>query len=151
MSTQLGQINAKAKTDRKLRFTSLAHRLTPEFLEETWRQLNRQGASGVDGETIQQFERELGTRVQDICRRLKAGAYKAPPVRRVEISKGPGKVGTRPLGIPTVEDRLVQRAVARILEAVFEAETGRGQDPAAALRALRPGDEGGVRREARDV
>src|SRR5207249_5479324 len=98
------------------------HLLTPEFLEETWRQLNRQGASGVDGETIQQFERELGTRVQDICRRLKAGAYKAPPVRRVEISKGPGKVGTRPLGIPTVEDRLVQRAVARIVEAVFEAD-----------------------------
>jgi len=144
MSTQLGQINAKAKTDRKLRFTSLAHLLTPEFLEETWRQLNRQGASGVDGETIQQFERELGTRVQDICRRLKAGTYKAPPVRRVEISKGPGKVGTRPLGIPTVEDRLVQRAVARILEAVFEADfldCSYGfrprRSPHHALRALR--------------
>src|SRR2546428_349081 len=144
MSTQLGQINAKAKTDRKLRFTSLAHLLTPEFLEETWRQLNRQGASGVDGETIQQFERELGTRVQDICRRLKAGTYKAPPVRRVEISKGPGKVGTRPLGIPTVEDRLVQRAVARIIEAVIVAvflDCSYGfrprRSPHHALRALR--------------
>ncbi len=122
MSTELEQITAKAKADRTLRFTSLAHLITPEFLIETWRQMNRRGASGVDGETTTEFERELETRVQDIHARLKAGNYKAPPVRRVEIPKGPGKVGTRPLGIPTVEDRLVQRAVARILEAVFEAD-----------------------------
>jgi retron-type reverse transcriptase len=122
MSTQLEQIAAKAKADRTLRFTSLAHLLTPAFLIETWRQMNRRGASGVDGETTTEFERELETRVQDICARLKAGTYRAPPVRRVEIPKGPGKVGTRPLGIPTVEDRLVQRAVARIVEAVFEAD-----------------------------
>ena len=122
MSTQLEQIAAKAKADRTLRFTSLAHLLTPAFLIETWRQMNRRGASGVDGETTTEFERELETRVQDICARLKAGTYRAPPVRRVEIPKGPGKVGTRPLGIPTVEDRLVQRAVARIVEAVFESD-----------------------------
>jgi len=84
--------------------------------------MNRHGASGVDGETIKEFEGELEMRVQTICARLKAGTYRALPVRRVEIPKGPGKVGTRPLGIPTVEDRLVQRAVARILEAVFEAD-----------------------------
>jgi RNA-directed DNA polymerase len=122
MSTPLEQIAAKAKADRTLRFTSLAHLLTPAFLIETWRQMNRRGASGVDGETTREFERALETRVQDICARLKAGTYRAPPVRRVEIPKGPGKVGTRPLGIPTVEDRLVQRAVARIVEAVFEAD-----------------------------
>jgi RNA-directed DNA polymerase len=122
MSTKLEQIADKAKADRTLRFTSLAHLLTPEFLLETWRQMNRRGASGVDGETTKEFEHELETRVQDIWARLKAGTYRAAPVRRVEIPKGPGKVGTRPLGIPTVEDRLVQRAVARILEAVFEAD-----------------------------
>ena len=99
MSTQLEQIAAKAKADRALRFTSLAHLLTPEFLIETWRQMNRRGASGVDGETTTEFERELETRVQDIYARLKARTYQAPPVRRVEIPKGPGKVGTRPLGI----------------------------------------------------
>ncbi len=144
MSTQLGQITAKAKADRTLRFTSLAHILTPEFLRDTWRQMNRRGASGIDGETTQQFERELETRVQVICARLKAGTYWAPPVRRVDIPKGPGKVGTRPLGIPTVEDRLVQRAVARILEAVFEADFldgsygfRPGRSPHQALRALR--------------
>jgi RNA-directed DNA polymerase len=144
MTTKLEQIRAKATTDRKLRFTSLAHLLTPEFLSETWRQMNRRGASGVDGETTTEFERELETRVQDIYARLKAGIYQAPPVRRVEIPKGPGKVGTRPLGIPTVEDRLVQRAVARILEAVFEADFldcsygfRPGRNPHQALRSLR--------------
>jgi hypothetical protein len=59
MSTKLEQITAKAKTDRTLRFTSLAHLLTPEFLIETLRQMNRRGASGVDGETTKEFEREL--------------------------------------------------------------------------------------------
>jgi RNA-directed DNA polymerase len=73
MSTQLDRIAAKAKADRKVRFTSLAHVLTPAFLTETWRQMNRRGASGIDGETTQQFERELETRVQDICARLQAG------------------------------------------------------------------------------
>ncbi len=122
MSTQLDQIAKKAKSNPKLRFTSLAHLLTPEFLTETWKQMNRRGASGVDGETTKEFEQGLDTRVQELCERLKQGAYRAPPVRRVEIPKGPGKAGTRPLGIPTVEDRLLQRAVARILEAVFEAD-----------------------------
>jgi RNA-directed DNA polymerase len=86
----------------------------------------------------------VDTRFQDLCERLKRGAYRAPPVRRVEISKGPGKVGTRPLGIPTVEDRLLQRAVSRILEAVFEADFLEcpygfrpGRNPHDALRALR--------------
>src|SRR5499433_1912481 len=144
MSTQLGQIAKKAKTDPKVRFTSLAHLLTPEFLKETWKQMNRRGASGIDGETMKEFEQDLDTRVQELCERLKRGAYRAPPLRRVEIPKGPGKVGTRPLGIPTVEDRLLQRAVARILEAVFEADFLEcsygfrpGRNPHDALRALR--------------
>ena len=144
MSTQLDQIAKKAKSNPKLRFTSLAHLLTPEFLRETWKQMNRRGASGVDGETTKEFEQDLGTRVQELCERLKRGAYRAPPVRRVEIPKGPGKAGTRPLGIPTVEDRLLQRAVARILEAVFEADFLEcsygfrpGRNPHGALRGLR--------------
>jgi RNA-directed DNA polymerase len=84
--------------------------------------MNRRGASGIDGETTKEFEQDLDTRVQELSERLKRGSYQAPPVRRVEIPKGPGKEGTRPLGIPTVEDRLMQRAVARILESVFEAD-----------------------------
>src|ERR1700738_2754832 len=144
MSTQLDQIAKKAKSHPKLRFTSLAHLLTPEFLTETWKQMNRRGASGVDGETTKEFEQGVDTRVQVLCERLKRGVYRAPPVRRVEIPKGPGKAGTRPLGIPVVEERLLQRAVARILEAVFEADFLEcsygfrpGRSPHHALRALR--------------
>ena len=144
MSTQLDQIVGKAKSDPKLRFTSLAHLLTPEFLKETWKQINRRGASGIDGETTKEFEQDLDTRVQNLCERLKRGAYRASPVRRVEIPKGPGKTGTRPLGIPTVEDRLLQRAVARILESVYEADFldcsygfRPGRNPHGALRTLR--------------
>jgi RNA-directed DNA polymerase len=144
MSTQLDRITNKARSQSKLRFTSLAHLLTPEFLIETWKQINRRGASGVDGETAKEFERDLDTRVQELCQRLKQGTYKAPPVRRVEIPKGPDKEGTRPLGIPTVEDRLLQRSVARILEAIFEADFLEcsygfrpGRNPHGALRALR--------------
>ena len=144
MSTKLDQIMEKAKSNPKLRFTSMAHLLTPEFLTETWKQMNRRGASGVDGETTKEFEQDLDTRVQELCERLKQGTYRAPPVRRVEIPKGPGKAGTRPLGIPTAEDRLLQRAVARLLEAVFEADFLEcsygfrpGRSPHGALRALR--------------
>jgi RNA-directed DNA polymerase len=144
VSTQLAQIAKKAKLDRKVRFTSLAHLLTPEFLKETWGMMNRHGASGIDGESTEQFESGLEQRVQEVCERLKAGAYRAPPVRRVEIPKGPGKTGTRPLGIPTVADRVLQRAVARILEAIFEADFcdfsygfRPGRNPHHALQALR--------------
>ena len=144
MSTQLVQIAKKAELDRKVRFTSLAHLLTPEFLKETWGTINRDGASGVDGESIEQFESELEQRIQEMCAQLKAGAYRAPPVRRVEIPKGLGKTGTRPLGIPTVADRLLQKAVARILGAIFEVDFCNasygyrpGRSPHHALRALR--------------
>ena len=142
MSTALRKIADKAKLEPKLSFTSLAHILTKDFLKETWRQMNRKGAGGVDGETVEQFERNLDERVEDLVSRLKTGRYKAPPVRRVEIPKGNGK--TRPLGIPTVEDRLLQRAVARILSAIYEQDFlecsfgyRTGRNPHQALRVLR--------------
>jgi len=120
MTTKLDRIVEKARTDRSCRFTSLGHLLTVDFLMETWKQMNRKGTSGVDGESTEDFERNLMERCEDIVARLWRRQYQAPPVRRVEIPKGGGK--TRPLGIPTVEDRLVQRAVARILEAIYEPE-----------------------------
>ena len=100
MTTPLAGIAIKAKADSKCRFTSLAHILTPEFLKETWRQMNRRGASGVDGETGEQFERDLETRVIDLWERLKAGRYQAPPVRRVDIPKAWGHVGDTPARHP---------------------------------------------------
>jgi Retron-type reverse transcriptase len=142
MSTQLNRIAIKARNDAKMQFTSLAHVITPEFLKETWQMMNRKGASGVDGETTQAFESQLEERVHNIWESMKRKQYKAPPVRRVEIPKGNGK--TRPLGIPTVEDRLVQRAVARILDAIFEQDFldfsygfRPGRNPHQAIKALR--------------
>jgi hypothetical protein len=72
MSTQLSQIAKKAKLDRTVRFTSLAHLLTPEFLTETWGMMNRRAASGIDGESTEQFESELEQRVEEICAQLRA-------------------------------------------------------------------------------
>jgi RNA-directed DNA polymerase len=144
VSTQLSQITKKAKTDSKVRFTSLAHLLTPEFLKETWGMMNRRAAGGVDGVSAEQFNSEVDTQVEAICGQLKKRTYRAPPVRRVDIPKGPGKIGTRPLGIPTAADRLLQRAVARVLEAIFEADFldcsygfRPGRNPHHALQALR--------------
>ena len=74
MSTQLSQITKKAKLDRKVRFTSLAHLLTPEFLKETWGKMNRRGAGGVDGKSAGQFGSELEMQVETICEQLKKGA-----------------------------------------------------------------------------
>ena len=142
MSTILSKIALKAKENPKMRFTSLAHLLTPEFLKETWKQMNRRAASGIDGETMEDFGKELDRRVDELVERLKSGNYKAPVIRRVEIPKGNGK--TRPLGITTVEDRLVQRAVARILSSIFEQDFldlsygyRHGRSPHDALKALR--------------
>ncbi len=96
----------------------MVHLLTPEFLKETWQKLNKRGAAGVDRQTIAEYSRNLGSNIGDLHRRLEERSYQAPHVRRVWITKGEGKL--RPLGIPTVEDRLLQAAVARILNAVYE-------------------------------
>ena len=97
MTTALGKIAEKAGREPQLRFTALAHVLTPEFLRESWRALNRRGAAGVDGETARDFEERLDDRLRDLHERLKTRNYRAPPVRRVEIPKGNGKM--RPLGM----------------------------------------------------
>jgi len=112
MSTQLSQIAKKAKLDPKARFTSLAHLLTPEFLKETWGKMNRKAAGGVDGQSAEEFGNELEMQIEAICKQLKEGSYQAPPVRRVDIPKGPGngpscdrssRSSTRACTIPCLE------------------------------------------------
>lgn len=120
MSTQLEQVAAKARLDKRCQFTSLMHIMTAGFLKETWKGMNRHGASGADGQTMEAYGNNLDNNVTNLIERLKANQYRAPAVRRVEIPKGDGK--TRALGIPTVEDRLLQRAVARILSAIYETD-----------------------------
>lgn len=98
---------------------TLAHHIDVEWLREAYRRTRKDGARGVDGQSAQQYAEKLEDNLRSLLERAKSGAYRAPPVRRVHIPKGNGKE-TRPLGIPTFEDKVLQRAVAMVLEAIYE-------------------------------
>jgi len=100
-------------------FTSLNHHLDLEWLREAYRRTRKDGATGVDDRTAEEYSANLEENLRDLLERSKSGSYRAPPVRRVHIPKGKGR-GTRPLGIPTFEDKVLQRAVTMFLEAVYE-------------------------------
>jgi RNA-directed DNA polymerase len=100
-------------------FRSLAHHIDLEFLQEAFRRTRKDGAPGVDGRTAEEYEQRLGENLQSLLDRFKSGRYHAPPVRRTYIPKGDGKE-QRPIGIPTFEDKVLQRAVTMVLEAVYE-------------------------------
>jgi group II intron reverse transcriptase/maturase len=103
--------------DRAL--STLAHNIDISWLQEAYRRTRKDGATGVDGQTGDQYATNLELNLQSLLDRAKSGTYFAPPVRRVHIPKGSGSE-TRPLGIPTFEDKVLQRAVAMVLEAVYE-------------------------------
>jgi group II intron reverse transcriptase/maturase len=100
-------------------FTTLAHHIDVDWLREAYRRTRKDGARGVDGQTAADYASNLEDNLRSLLDRAKSGTYRAPPVRRVHIPKGDGKQ-TRPIGIPTFEDKVLQRAVAMILEAVYE-------------------------------
>lgn len=116
MSTELERISKLAKQEHGLQFTSLAHLLTVEMLGEAYQRLRKDSSPGVDGLTAQEYEQDLVRNLLDLHRRLREGRYRAQPVRRVYIEQE-GK--RRPLGIPALEDKIVQRAVVSILEAIY--------------------------------
>jgi len=123
-------------------FTTLAHLIDIEFLEEAYRRTNKSSAPGVDGVTAQEYAADLTTNLHDLHQRLRSGRYKAPPVQRVWLEKPDG--GKRPIGKPAFEDKIVQRAVAMLLEQIYEREFHdfsygfrRGRSPHDALRKLR--------------
>ena len=101
-------------------FTSLAYLMDLEWLREAWRRTRKNGAAGIDGQTAADYERSLETNLQSLLDRAKSGRYIAPPVKRVHIPKGGSKTETRPIGIPTLEDKILQRAVVMLLEPVYE-------------------------------
>ena len=115
----LERIARKAKGAPRERFTALAHHLTVEYLKETFSQMNRHGAAGIDRVSMTEYDLNLDANLADLVGRMKRRAYDAPPVRRVYIPKA-GSDKLRPLGIPAVEDRLLQAAVARLLSAIYE-------------------------------
>lgn len=124
MTTSLQGIATKARRDKKHRFRNLYGMLTNRFIHESWMELNRASAPGHDRVSARDYARNLKENVENLVVRLKEKRYRAPLVRRVYIPKAKGKL--RPLGIPTTEDKLVQKAVARILEAIYEPEFHEG-------------------------
>jgi group II intron reverse transcriptase/maturase len=100
-------------------FTTLSHHITEESLVTAFYRTRQDGATGVDGQTAEEYAVNLLSNLQDLLTRAKSGTYRAPPVRRVYIPKGTG-TETRPIGIPTFEDKVLQRAVATVLEEVYE-------------------------------
>jgi group II intron reverse transcriptase/maturase len=101
-------------------FTSLAYLMDLDWLKEAYRRTRKDGAVGVDGVTADEYEQELEGNLQNLLDRAKSGTYRAPPVRRVHIPKGGSTTETRPIGIPTLEDKILQRAVVMLLELIYE-------------------------------
>jgi RNA-directed DNA polymerase len=117
----LERVREAAQRDRKLKFTALLHHIYDvERLRTAYGKLKREAAPGVDGETWRHYGQDLEANLQDLSERLKRGAYRAKPVRRVYIAKTDGR--QRPLGVPTLEDKIVQRAAVEVLNAIYETD-----------------------------
>lgn len=117
--TKLERIAELARRAPAMPMRTLAHHIDVEWLVEAHRRTRKDGAVGVDGQTAEQYGEALEQNLQSLLDRVKAGRYRAPPVRRVYIPKANGRE-MRPLGIPAFEDKVLQRAVAMVLEAVYE-------------------------------
>jgi retron-type reverse transcriptase len=117
----LERVRQAAQKDRKQRFTALLHHVYDvERLRTAYLAIKRDAASGVDGETWQHCGEKLEGNLHDLSERLKRGAYQAKPVRRVYIPKADGR--RRPLGVPALEDKIVQRSVVEVLNAIYEGD-----------------------------
>ena len=118
ISTRLRRIAKLAREAPTRAFRSLAHHIDIAWLRLAYRLTRKSGAVGVDKVTADEYKQKLEENLASLLHRVKTGTYRAPPVKRVHIPKGDGK--TRPIGIPTFEDKILQRAVAMILNAVYE-------------------------------
>src|SRR5215472_15095277 len=118
MSTQIDRISELAKEDPKRRFFSIAHLITLEALYVAFQGLRKKASAGVDGVTYQKYERDVVRNIQQLYERLKEGKYRAQPLRRIYIPKENGK--QRPISIPSLEDKIVQRATGEVLNAIYE-------------------------------
>jgi len=140
----LDRVREVAKKDRKARFTALFHHVTLDRLRTSFFALERSAAAGVDGVTWEQYRTGLEENLRDLYDRLHRGAYRAKPSRRVFIPKADGR--QRPLGIAALEDKVVQRAVVEVLNAIYEGDFlgfsygfRPGRNPHQALDALTAG------------
>jgi group II intron reverse transcriptase/maturase len=120
VSTKQQRIAELAKQAPQMGFTSLNHHLNLNWMLQAFWRTRRDGAPGVDGQTAQDYEVNLVANLRSLLDRAKSGTYRAPPVRRVYIPKGGGSQELRPIGIPTLEDKVLQRAVVMVLEPIYE-------------------------------
>src|SRR6266704_435560 len=118
VSQGLAGVRKAARNNKEMKFTALLHHLTIDLLRESFYSLKRKAAPGVDGVTWQAYEIGVEDRLIDLHGRVHRGAYRAQPSRRVYIEKPDGR--KRPLGIAVLEDKIVQGAVVKILEAIYE-------------------------------
>ena len=119
VSTRLCRIAEIAKKLPDECLVSLAHHIDVRWLEEAYERTRKDGATGIDGQTADDYQRHLLENLESLKERAKSGAYYAPSVRRVHIPK-PGSKETRPIGIPTFEDKVLQRAIVMVLEPIYE-------------------------------
>jgi len=137
-------VRRRAAADPRCRFTALLHHITPELLRDSFFKLKQNAAPGLDGVSWQEYRDRLDERLPILHDQIHKGSYRATPVKRTYIAKANG--GVRPLGVTTVEDKLVQQAVRTVLEAIYEADFlgfsygfRPGRDPHMALDALSTG------------
>lgn len=119
METKLGKIAAKARSETKLRFTSLCHHVNWELVWDSLCKIPKDTAPGVDGITVEEAKGDFEIWIEEMLRSVHCKGYKAPTVKRVWIPK-PGKSKKRPLGIPCVADRALQKSVAEVMSAIYE-------------------------------
>ncbi len=148
VSSDLDRVRQVARKDRDVRFTALLHHVTVERLESAYRAIRPGAAPGVDGVTWRDYGRGLEENLQALQARVQRGAYRASPSRRVFIPKPDGRL--RPLGVAALEDKIVQRALVEVLNAVYEEDFlgfsygfRPGRSPHDALDALFVGITGG--------
>lgn len=116
----LERVNEAARRSRRTQFTALMHHVDLDALTRAFGRQKRSAAPGVDGETVETYERKLEENLKDLLRRVRNGSYRPSPVRRAYIPKSDG--GQRPLGVTTLEDKIVQGSVAEVLSAIYEAD-----------------------------
>jgi group II intron reverse transcriptase/maturase len=119
VSTRLHRIAELARRAPEMVIVTLAHHIDLAWVYEGYRQTRKDGAAGSDEVTAAEYAEDLDNNLRSLLERFKSGSYFAPPVRRVQIPKGDGSK-TRPIGIPTFEDKVLQRAVLMVMEAVYE-------------------------------
>ena len=118
VTTKLQRIAELAREDRTRIFSSVAHAIDLDWMKEAHRRTRKDGAAGVDDCTADDYAKDLEANLLALATKIRAGAYRPPPVRRARIPKANGT--SRPIGIPTFEDKIAQRAVAMLLEAIYE-------------------------------